>query len=321
MNDFLNALELFLQVTAQMGTHVLFATLGAILCEKVGHLNLGVEGMMIMGAAFGFAAAAGTGNPVLGVLAAATAGGAGALIYAFITVTLRGNQVVTGLVLTIFGTGVAGMLGKSLSGITLPESVTRPFAARSIPVLSDIPVIGKMLFDQSIYVQMALVTAVLVYIYLNKTNIGLNTRMIGENPAAADASGINVTAYKYANIVAGGCLCGIGGAFLSLVYLPRWQTGITAGAGWIAVALVIFAVWNPFRAILGAYLFGALRGVGFKLQGGIPWFGGSLVVPSQLLDMLPYVVTVLVLVFIGLRKRKENQPPKNLGNPYFREER
>lgn len=320
MNGFLNSLELFLQVSAQMGTHVLFATLGAILGEKAGHLNLGVEGMMLMGASFGFSIALQTGNPLLAVLAAALAGGVGALIYAFVTVTLRGNQVVTGLVLTIFGTGVSGMIGKSISGRTLPESVTSVFAARAVPVLSDIPVIGKMLFDQSIYVQMALIAAVIVYIYLNKTSIGLNTRMVGENPAAADASGIGVSLYKYSNIVAGGCLCGIGGAFLSLVYVPRWQDGITAGSGWIAVALVIFATWNPLRAIVGAYLFGALRGVGFKLQGGIPFLGG-LVVSSQLLDMLPYLATILVLVFISLRKKRENQPPKNLGNPYFREER
>lgn len=320
MNGFLNSLELFLQVSAQMGTHVLFATLGAIMGEKVGHLNLGVEGMMLMGASFGFSVAYQTGNPLLAVLAAALAGGVGALIYAFVTVTLRGNQVVTGLVLTIFGTGVSGMIGKSISGLTLPDSITKAFAARAIPGLSSIPVIGKMLFDQSIYVQMALVTAAVVYVYLNKTSIGLNTRMVGENPAAADASGIGVSLYKYSNIVAGGCLCGIGGAFLSLVYVPSWQDGITAGAGWIAVALVIFSTWNPLRAIAGAYLFGALRGVGFKLQGGIPFLGG-LVVSSQLLDMLPYLVTILVLVFISLRKKKENQPPKNLGNPYFREER
>lgn len=320
MNGLTNSLELFLQVAAQMGTHVLFATLGAIMGEKAGNLNLGVEGMMLMGASFGFSVALQTGNPVLAVLAAALAGGVGALIYAFVTVTLRGNQVVSGLVLTIFGTGVSGMIGKSISGVTLPVTISKAFAARAIPGLSDIPVIGKMLFHQSIYVQMALVTAVVVYIYLYKTNIGLNTRMVGENPAAADASGINVSLYKYANIVAGGCLCGVGGAFLSLVYVPRWQDGITAGAGWIAVAIVIFSTWNPLRAILGAYLFGALRGVGFKLQGGIPFLGG-LVVSSQLLDMLPYLVTILILVFISFRKRKENQPPKNLGNPYFREER
>jgi simple sugar transport system permease protein len=304
-----------------MGTHILLATLGAILCEKVGNLNLGVEGMMLLGASFGFSAALHTGNPLIAMLCAGLAGAAGALIYAFITVTLRGNQTVTGLVLTIFGTGVSGMLGETLSGASLPQSVSSVFASYSIPVLSDIPIIGKMLFDQSIYVQFALIMAVVVYIYLNKTNAGLNTRMVGENPAAADASGINVSLYKYLNISAGGFLCGLGGAFLSLVFVPRWQNNITAGAGWIAVALVIFATWDPLKAILGAYLFGALRGLSFQIQGGINIFGKQIVISSQLLAMIPYLATVIVLVLIGLRKRKENNSPKGLGIPYFREER
>lgn len=322
MEGFLNGLELFLQTSAQMGTHILLATLGAILCEKVGNLNLGVEGMMLMGAAVGFSVAVTTQNPWLAVIAAGCAGGIGALVYAVITVTLRGNQTVTGLVLTIFGTGVSGMLGRSLSGIALSENITNVFSPRAIPFLSDIPVIGKMLFDQSIYVQAALVMAVILYIYLNKTNIGLNTRVVGENPGAADAAGINVTRYKYLNIISGGFLCGIGGAFLSLVYVPRWQDNITAGAGWIAVALVIFSTWNPLKAIFGAYLFGALRGIGFKMQSvDISIMGKSFVLSSQLLDMLPYVATIVVLVMITKHKKKEHQPPKGLGNAYFREER
>ena len=321
MSGFIQWLELFLQTTAQMGTHILLATLGAILCEKVGNTNLGVEGMMLMGAAVGYGAALSTANPLVAMLAAGLAGAAGALIYAFITVSLRGNQVVTGLVLTIFGTGVAGILGKSLSGVALPDGVRAFFASRAIPVLSDIPFIGKMLFHQSFYVPMSLVLALVIYLYLFKTNWGLNTRMVGENPAAADASGINVNRYKYGNIVVGGFLCGLGGAFLSLVFVPRWQDNITAGAGWIAVALVIFATWHPLKAIVGAYLFGALRGIGFQLQGGISLFGKNVVISSQLLAMLPYLATVLVLVFISLRKKKENQPPHSLGDPYFREER
>lgn len=315
------AIELFLQTAAQMGTHILFATLGGILCEKVGNLNLGIEGMMLLGASVGFSGALLTGNPVAAILMAGAAGLLGALIYAVITVSLRGNQVVTGLVLTIFGTGVSGMLGTYLSGKALPEGVSSAFASYSVPLLADIPIIGKMLFEQSIYVQMALVAAILLFFYLRNTNIGLNTRLVGENPGAADASGINVIKYKYANILAGGFLCGVGGAYLSLVFVPRWQNNITAGAGWIAVALVIFSIWNPIRAIFGAYLFGALRGVGFKLQGGIPLFGKQIIIPSQLLDMLPYLATILVLVFISLRKKRENQPPNGLGNPYFREDR
>lgn len=318
----LNAIELFLQTAAQMGTHILFATVGAILCEKVGHLNLGVEGMMLMGASVGFAAAASTGNPLLSVLAAGLAGLLGALIYAFITVTLQGNQTVTGLVLSIFGGGVAGLLGRNLSGIALSENITRFFSPRAVPVLSGIPVIGPMLFRQSPYVMAAPVAALLAYAYLRWTAAGLNTRMVGENPAAADASGVNVTLVKYGNILAGGFLCGVGGAFLSLVYVPRWQNNITAGAGWIAVALVIFSTWNPLKAILSAYLFGALRGVGFLIQNAdLRLFGMAVRIPAQMLDMLPYFATIVMLVLISLRRRREDRPPGSLGNPYYREER
>lgn len=316
----MGAFEIFLQTSAQMGTHILLAVLGGIFCEKVGHLNLGIEGMMLLGASVGFFTALNTANPILSLLAAGFAGAAGALIYAIITVTLRGNQVVTGLVLTIFGAGVASFLGKSLTGVSLPEQVSGFFAAYDVPVLSDIPVIGKMLFSQSIYVQGAIVIAILSWFYFNKTNMGLSARAVGENPAAADASGINVTLYKYTHIVFGGFLCGLGGAFLSLAFVPRWQDNITAGAGWIAVALVIFSTWSPLKAIFSAYLFGALQGLGFKLQNMVI-FGVQVAISPQLLNMIPYIATILVLVAISLRKKKENQPPAALGNAYFREER
>lgn len=313
--DILNEISLFLQTSVQMGTHILFAIVGGIICEKVGNMNLGIEGMMLMGAAVGFSTACATGNPLLAILAAGAAGMIGALIYAVITVTFRGNQVVTGLVLTIFGTGVAGFIGKSVSGNIIPQSVSDAFAPYAIPVLSDIPIIGKALFDQSFYVQLAIIVAVLAYIYIKKTKWGLNMRAVGENPAAADASGINVTLYKYVHILIGGFLCGMGGAYLSVVFLTTWQDNVTAGAGWIAVALIIFSTWNPLKAILAAYLFGMLKGLNFKMQG---W---GIQIPSQFLEMLPYVATVIVLIFITLRKKKENQPPKSLGDPYFREER
>jgi simple sugar transport system permease protein len=313
--DILNEISLFLQTSVQMGTHILFAIVGGIICEKVGNTNLGIEGMMLMGAAFGFQVACSTANPLLAVLAAGLAGTVGALIYAFITVTLRGNQVVTGLVLTIFGTGVAGFIGKSVSGQIVPTEVVNAFKAYDIPVLCDIPIIGKALFSQSLYVQMAIVIAILAYFYMKKTKWGLNMRAVGENPAAADASGVNVTLYKYVHILIGGFLCGLGGAYLSIVFLTTWQDNVTAGAGWIAVALVIFSTWNPLKAIFAAYLFGVLKGLNFKMQG---W---GFQVPSQLLEMLPYAATIIVLVFITLRKKREHQPPKALGDPYFREER
>ena len=313
--DILNEISLFLQTSVQMGTHILFAIVGGIICERVGNMNLGIEGMMLMGAAVGFSTACATENPLLAVLAAGAAGMVGALIYAVITVSFRGNQVVTGLVLTIFGTGVAGFIGKSVSGNIIPQSVSDAFAPYEIPILSDIPIIGKALFDQSIYVQLAIIIAVLAFFYMKKTRWGLNMRAVGENPAAADASGINVTLYKYVHILAGGFLCGMGGAYLSVVFLTTWQDNVTAGAGWIAVALIIFSTWNPLKAILAAYLFGMLKGLNFKMQG---W---GIQIPSQFLEMLPYVATVVVLIFITLRKKKEHQPPKSLGNPYFREER
>lgn len=311
----INEISLFLQTSVQMGTHILFAIVGGIICEKVGNTNLGIEGMMLMGAAVGFKVACATSNAFLAVLSAGIAGLLGALIYAFITVTLRGNQVVTGLVLTIFGTGISGFIGKGVSSLTLPAEVVNTFKPYDIPVLCDIPIIGKALFSQGIYDQLAIVVAVIAYIYIKKTRYGLNMRAVGENPAAADASGINVTLYKYVHILIGGFLCGVGGAYLSTDFLTSWQDNVTAGAGWIAVALVIFSTWNPLKAILAAYLFGMLKGLNFKMQG---W---GIQVPSQILEMLPYVATIVVLIFITLRKKRENQPPKALGNPYFREER
>ena len=313
--DILNEISLFLQTSVQMGTHILFAIVGGIICEKVGNMNLGIEGMMLMGAAVGYKVACSTANPLLTVLAAGAAGLVGALIYAFVTVTLRGNQVVTGLVLTIFGTGIAGFIGKEVSSLSIPAEVIKAFKPYDIPVLCDIPIIGKALFSQGIYVQLAIITAILAYLYIKKTRFGLNMRAVGENPAAADASGINVTLYKYVHVLLGGFLCGVGGAYLSTAFLTTWQDNVTAGAGWIAVALVIFSTWNPLKAIFAAYLFGMLKGLNFKMQG---W---GFTIPSQILEMLPYVATIVVLIFITLRKKRENQPPKALGDPYFREER
>lgn len=305
-------LALFLQTSVQTGTHILFAILGGILCEKAGNTNLGIEGMMLLGAIAGFGTALVTANPILAMMAAGFAGAAGALIYGFITITLRGNQIVTGLVLTIFGTGVSGFFEKAVSGQALPERVQNFFAPKAIPLLKKIPVFGPMLFDQSVYVYLSVIVAVLIFVYLHYTRAGLNLRAVGENPGAADASGINVSLIKYVHVLAGGFLCGLGGAFLSLVFVPRWQNNITAGAGWIAVAFVIFCTWDPIKAIFAAWAFGALRGVGFKFQGFMN---------AQLLDMLPYVATILILIFISLQKKKEYQPPEALGNPYFREER
>ncbi len=305
----------FLTAAVQAGTPLLFATLGEIITEKVGNLNLGVEGMMLIGAVAGFSVGMVTHNPFLALLGAFVAGALSALIFAFLTVTLRVNQVVTGLSLTIFGSGVAGFAGKSLAGKLVPEDVKAAFVSTKIPLLGDIPVLGKIFFQQDWFVYLGYLMVVFLGIYLYKTKIGLNLRTVGENPGAADASGVNISFYKYVHILLGGALCGLGGAYLTLVYVPAWQENITAGRGWIAVALVIFATWNPYKALVGSYFFGALSLAGLYLQKfNIP-------ISLFLIDMLPYVVTILVLIFISLRKVKENSPPKALGEPYFREDR
>lgn len=311
-------LTAFLQSAVQLGTPILLATLGAIMCEKVGNLNLGVEGMMLLGAVSGFYVGTISQSPMLVILVSAIAGALGALIYAIITVTFMANQTVTGLVLTIFGAGIANYFGTSLSGIALTDEVSRGFRSIKIPILSEIPYIGNALFNQSIYVYLSLVFAVLIWFYMNKTKIGLNMRAVGENPASADASGINIVAYKYVNILIGGALCGIGGAYLSTCYSGRWQQNITSGQGYIAVALVIFAMWNPIRAIFGAYLFGMLRGAGITLQ-NVSILGVT--VSAQILEMVPYIMTIVVLVVLTSKKSNTNNAPQSLGQSYFREER
>jgi len=302
-------------IAVQAGTPLLFATLGEIITEKAGNLNLGVEGMMLMGAVAGFSVGLATQNPALALIGAHIAGALGALIYAVLTVTLRVNQTVTGLSLTIFGTGVAGFVGKSLSGKQVPEALKAWFADINIPLLGDIPFIGKIFFQQDWLVYLGYVAAIVIGIYMYKTKKGLNLRMVGENPAAADASGIRVNLYKYVHILLGGALCGLGGAYLSLVYVPAWQDNIVAGRGWIAVALVIFVTWNPFKAIVGSYFFGALSIAGLYLQ------KFDIKISLYLIEMLPYLATIIVLIIISIRRVRENSPPQGLGIPYFREDR
>lgn len=305
----------FLAAAIVAGTPLLFATIGEILTERAGNLNLGVEGMMLIGAVFGFQIGLYTKSALLAIGASMIAGAMAALIFAFLTVTLRANQVVSGLSLTIFGTGLSSFVGQKLVGQVAPDSIKEFFRPFYIPILSDIPFLGPVFFRQDVFVYIGYITAILFYIYIFKTSIGLNLRAIGENPGAADAAGINVSLYKYINILLGGALCGLGGAYLSLVYVPAWQDYVTAGRGWIAVALVIFAAWNPMRALIGAFLFGGLDIIGFRIQGlGIH-------ISQYLIDMLPYIVTIVILVFLSMKKSKENAPPKSLGNAYFREER
>lgn len=297
------------------GTPLLFATLGEIITERAGNLNLGVEGMMLMGAVIGFMTGINTGSPLLAILGGALAGAAAALIYAFLTVSLRANQVVSGLSLTIFGSGFSALVGKQLIGKVTPDCFKVFFAEYNIPLLGNIPVIGPVLFRHDMFVYLGYTSAVILGLYIYNTQKGLNLRAVGENPAAADAASININLYKYVHILLGGVLCGLGGAYLSLVYVPAWQENITAGRGWIAVALVIFSSWNPYKAIYGAYLFGGLDIIGFRLQ------NVGMKIPQSIFNMIPYLVTVIILMAASMRKSKKSSSPGALGNPYFREER
>lgn len=308
------SLVVFLHAAVQAGTPLLFATVGEIVTEKVGNLNLGVEGLMLMGAVGGFMAGYHTGSPIIAILVAALTAMIGGWIFAFLTVTLRANQVVTGLAITILGTGISGFLGQSLVGEVLPKSFTNVFKVSSMPLLNKIPIIGPIFFEQNIFVYLGFVTVIALTIYYKYTQMGLNAKSIGENPYAADANGIDVSRYKYAHILLGSALCGLGGAYLSLVYIPAWQENVTAGRGWIAVALVIFSMWHPSRAIVGAFVFGGLDIVGFRLQ------ELNISISQYLIDMLPYLVTILVLIFNSVRK-DFNAGPKALSVAYFREER
>lgn len=308
-------MAVFLASCVVAGVPLLLATIGELLTEKSGNLNLGVEGMMLMGAIMGFLVSYNTSSPALTILAAAVAGAGGALIYAFLTVTLRTNQVVTGLTLTIFGTGFAKFIGHSYMGKGVPEAVGAFFAKTAIPVLGDIPFLGEIFFRQDKFTYLAYLVCILSALYLYKTRVGLNLKAVGENTPAADASGINIALYKYAHILIGGALCGLGGAYLSIIRIPIWQEDVVNGRGWIAVALVIFVAWNPIKAFFGAILFGGLSILGMKLQVmGVNF-------SQYLFDMIPYVATIIIVIFSTHKKRKESQPPADLGNNYFREER
>lgn len=294
------------------GTAILYACLGELLCERAGILNLGVEGMMLMGALGGVAVTGWTHNVWLGLAGAILTGGAMAAIHALLTIGLRANQVVSGLALTIFGGGLSAYLGRNLVGTTIAQ----PFRELKIPLLGDIPRVGEILFTQDalVYISYALVPALWFFVY--KTKHGLNLRAVGERPEAADAMGLDVAKLRWIYVIAGGALAGVGGAAISLGSNPGWTENITAGRGWIAVALVIFAGWNPGRAALGAYLFGGVEAGQFRLQ------SAGVGISPFFLNMLPYLFTIAVLVLAtGETARRRIGAPAALGRPYLREER
>lgn len=289
MNEILDAL---LRALA-FGTPLLLASLGAIVNERAGVVNLGVEGMMALGALAGFAVAYGGGmggNLWLAVLAAMLVGALAALLHAFVTITMRANQFVSGLALTLLGLGLAGLLGKGFEGFPLFNQPPQwPFTAGAIGL------------------------ALLLAGVLQYTRIGLTLRSVGENPAAADVLGLNVGLVRYAAVAVGGALAGLAGAYLSLVYRPSWTDGMTNGLGWIAVALVIFVGWNPLRAIFGAVFFGLLYYLQFRLQ-------GQSFIPTEFFSAMPYLLVIVVLGIAGLRGQ-QGAAPEALGRPYTRGER
>lgn len=292
-----------LAATVQSGTPILYATLGEIFTEKAGILNLGVEGIMLVGALTAFLVSQATGQPVIGFLFGGLAGMALAAFHAVVTIGFNGNQVVSGLALTILGTGLANYFGTPFIGQSAPGFDKFPF-----PLLSEIPVIGPVFFTQDLLVYLSYLVGPAMWLYLKYTRPGMRHRSVGEYPQAAAAAGIPVTTYRWTGVLIGGFLAGLGGAYLSLAYTHLWTSGLTAGRGWIAVALVIFAFWHPVKAMAGAYLFGGVMAFQFRLQA----MGTH--IPSSLLLMLPYALTVMVLV-VSSKRGRGGQAPAFLGIP------
>lgn len=315
------------------GTIIMYGCMGETLTEKSGNLNLGVPGIMYLGGFAGFASAYfyenGVENPsgiiciLLPFVCAFLAAACGGLIYSFLTITLRANQNVSGLALTIFGMGIANFFGVfMLNGATYTAApISNEAYATKIPGLSGLGTVGEMFFSYGFLVYLAIVFAILLHIFMNKTQAGLNLRAVGENPATADAAGINVTKYKYLATCIGAGISGLGGLYYVLDYNNGiWATtGQIEALGWLAVALVIFTTWKPISSIWGAYLFGML----YWLYQYLPNLLG-ISIPTYAIDLVqsvPYIVTIVVLIVVSMRKKRENQPPASLGLPYFREER
>ncbi len=286
-----------LAAAVQSGTPVLYATLGEIFTERSGILNLGVEGIMIIGALAGFLVARATGSPLLGFVAAGLAGTAAASIHGVVCLGFQGNQVVSGLALTILGVGFANYLGAAHVAQSAPG-----FDRLPIPVLVDIPVIGPIFFAQDLLVYFTYLIPPLMWLFLYNTRFGLSLRAAGEHPGAAKAAGIKVVGYRWVGVLVGGFFMGLGGSYLSLAYTHLWTNNLTAGRGWIAVALVIFAFWRPTRAVFGAYLFGGIMALQLRLQ------ASGTQVPSSLLLMLPYALTVAVLVVSSWFRGRTDEP-------------
>ncbi|OBY26259.1 ABC transporter permease [Leisingera sp. JC1] len=283
-------------------TPLLLAAIGELVVEKAGVLNLGVEGMMIVGAIAGFATAVESGSPFLGFIAAAIAGAALSILFAILTQFAQANQVASGLSLTLFGLGLSALMGQSYVGIKPPQ-----MGDIHIPVLSDLPVVGPILFGHDIILYFGIALTAAVWWVLKYSRLGLVLRAVGENHDAAHALGYKVLKIRLLAIMFGGACAGLGGAYISLIRVPQWTEGMTAGIGWIALALVVFASWKPWRALLGAYLFGGVTVVQLNLQ------AAGVAIPVEYLAMSPYLITIIVLVILSADK---SSAPASLGRNF-----
>jgi len=299
-----------LAAAVRSGTPILFAVIGEIMTERAGVLNLGLEGLMLIGALSGFMAVYISSNLWLAVIIAMLMGGLFSLFFAILTVTLKTNQVVTGLALTMMGTGLTAFIGKDYIGKTAER-----FQHFSVPLLGEIPFLGPILFNQDWLVYITYLLVPLTWYYIFHTRWGMEMRAVGENPKTADSSGINVFKVRYIYVVIGGMITALGGAYLSLASTSMWIENMSAGRGWIAVALVIFAGWNPLKGILGAYLFGGVSILRLRLEA----IGTG--IPSHILMMFPYLLTLIVLILSsGEKMRKKIGAPTEVGKAYSREE-
>jgi ABC-type uncharacterized transport system permease subunit len=298
-------------VAMAAGTTLVFAAVGEVFAERAGVINLGLEGMMLVGAVCGFRGMHSTGSLWMGVLWAIGAGAALGLLHAVLTISLRANQIVAGLALTIFGTGLAAFIGKDVVGLPAEHS----FRPVEVPLLHRIPDVGPILFEQNLLVYTAYVLVPVSWILLYRTRIGLHLRAVGESASTADAMGVGVFRIRYAAVILGGALAGLAGAYLSLARTPGWSEGMTAGRGWIALGLVIFARWNPIGALVGGFLFGLMEALNFQAQ------AVGISVSPFFLGMLPYVFTIVAVVFAAVVGGRRLGAPAALGVPYEREQR
>ncbi|MEM9205820.1 MAG: ABC transporter permease [Pseudomonadota bacterium] len=303
----MTAIEPIILTVITASTPLLLAAIGELVSERAGVLNLGVEGMMAVGAASAFGAAVATGNGAAGIVAGIGAGVLLSMLFALLTVRFAANQVATGLALTLLGLGIANSIGSGLVGVARD-----PLPKLDVPGVSEIPMIGPILFGQDVIVYASFALVIGVWYVLNYTRLGLTVRAVGDNHGSAHVLGINVATVRFGAIAFGGACAGLAGAYLSLSYTPLWVDGMTAGRGWIALALVVFASWLPWRVLIGAYLFGAVTILQFHAQ------GAGIQIPAQLLSALPYIATILVLVLISRDvMRARANTPACLGQPFI----